>query len=48
VEASVKKDLDQQMRYYNSLTGTNAEMMADEKRIADNYEKGTWRNENSI
>ncbi|MBV9986614.1 MAG: DUF2723 domain-containing protein [Chitinophagaceae bacterium] len=39
VEASVKKDLEQQMRYYNSLTGTNAEMMSDEKRMTDNYLK---------
>jgi hypothetical protein len=40
VAASIKKDLDQQMRYYNSLTGLKAEMMADEKRMADSYIKG--------
>lgn len=40
VAASVKKDLEQQMRYYNSLTGTNAEMMADERRVTDSFIKG--------
>jgi hypothetical protein len=40
VAASIKKDLDQQMRYYNSLTGLKAEMMADEKRMTESYSKG--------
>ena len=40
VAASVKKDLEQQMRYYNSLTGNNAEMMSEERRMADSYLKG--------
>lgn len=40
VAASVKKDLQQQVRYYNSLSGDQAENMSDEKRYADNYLKG--------
>lgn len=40
VATSVKKDLQQQMRYYNSLTGDKAENMAEEKRAADSYLKG--------
>ncbi|MDE3145547.1 MAG: DUF2723 domain-containing protein, partial [Bacteroidota bacterium] len=37
VEASVKKDLQQQIKYYNSLSGTRADNMAEEKRIAESY-----------
>lgn len=37
VAASVKKDLQQQLRYYNSLSGTMADNLSDERRIADNY-----------
>ena len=37
VSASVKKDLQQQLRYYNSLSGTMADNLADERRFADNY-----------
>ncbi len=40
VNASVKKDLQQQLRYYNSLSGDNADHMADEKRAAENYLQG--------
>jgi hypothetical protein len=37
VSASVKKDLQQQIKYYNSLDGRNAENMGEEKRIAESY-----------
>lgn len=37
VSASVKKDLEQQVRFYNSLTGRKAEAMDPEKRGAQNY-----------
>jgi tetratricopeptide (TPR) repeat protein len=37
VENSVKTDLQQQLKYYNSLTGRNAENMSEEKRTAENY-----------
>lgn len=40
VAASVKKDLQQQVRYYNSLGAQRAENMADEKRMAENYLQG--------
>jgi hypothetical protein len=40
VSDAVKKDLEQQMRYYNSLTGNNAELMSNERRIAEGYLKG--------
>jgi len=40
VNASIKKDLQQQIRYYNSLSGDNADHMADEKRAAENYLQG--------
>ncbi|MCA6453885.1 MAG: hypothetical protein IM582_11965 [Chitinophagaceae bacterium] len=40
VATSVKKDLQQQVRYYNSLGGQKAENMADEKRMAENYIQG--------
>ncbi len=40
VAASVKKDLQQQVRYYNSLGTQRAENMADEKRMAENYLQG--------
>ncbi len=39
VEASVKKDLQQQIKYYNSLSGIRAENMSEEKRIAESYLK---------
>jgi hypothetical protein len=39
VSASVKKDLEQQMRFYNCLSGTNPENMADDKQIAESYLK---------
>ncbi len=37
VSASVKKDLEQQVRFYNSLTGRKAEGMEQEKRAAESY-----------
>ncbi len=37
VSTSVKKDLQQQVRYYNSLGGHKAENMADEKRMVEYY-----------
>jgi hypothetical protein len=37
VSASVKKDLQQQLRYYNSLSGSMADYLSDERRIADSY-----------
>ncbi len=40
VSASIKKDLDQQIRYYNSLSGTNAENMSEERRSAESYLQG--------
>ncbi len=40
VNASIKKDLQQQVRYYNALSGDNADHMADEKRSAENYLQG--------
>lgn len=40
VASSVKKDLQQQVRYYNSLGTKSAENMADEKRMAENYLQG--------
>lgn len=40
VASSVKKDLQQQVRYYNSLGAQSAENMADEKRMAENYLQG--------
>jgi hypothetical protein len=40
VAASVRKDLDQQIRYYNSLTGDRADAMSEERRTAENYLKG--------
>ena len=39
VAKSVKTDLTQQIRYYNSLTGLNAENMSEEKRMTENYIK---------
>ncbi len=39
VAASVKTDLQQQIRYYNSLSGTMADNMSEEKRAADSYLK---------
>lgn len=43
VTASVKKDLQQQVKYYNSLTGIKAEMMEDEKRMTESYIEGMDR-----
>jgi hypothetical protein len=37
VSNSVKKDLEQQIRFYNSLTGRKAELMEAEKRGSENY-----------
>ncbi|NCI46938.1 protein O-mannosyl-transferase family [Sediminibacterium soli] len=36
---SVKKDLEQQIRYYNGLPAAKAELMSDERRIAEDYLK---------
>lgn len=43
VTASVKKDLQQQVKYYNTLTGMKAEMMDDEKRMTESYIEGMER-----
>lgn len=43
VEKSVNKDLKQQIQYYDSLEGMKAELMADEKRIAEGYLDGLER-----
>jgi hypothetical protein len=40
VSASVKKDLQQQVKFCNSLSGDKADQMADEKRMAESYLKG--------
>ncbi len=40
VAASVKKDLQQQVKFCNSLTGDKVDQMADEKRMAESYLKG--------
>jgi hypothetical protein len=40
VAASVKKDLQQQVKFYNGLTGDKVEQMADEKRMAESYLQG--------
>ena len=40
VSASVKTDLEQQIKYYNSLGGKKADNMADEKRTAESYLQG--------
>jgi hypothetical protein len=37
VAASVRKDLQQQIRYYDSLTGRKAEAMAQDRRMADEF-----------
>ncbi len=37
VSESVKKDLQQQIKFYNTLTGIKAENMDDEKRMAESY-----------
>ncbi len=37
VAASVKKDLQQQLKFYNSLSGQQADNLFDEKRTADSY-----------
>ncbi|TXT29406.1 MAG: hypothetical protein FD136_1854, partial [Chitinophagaceae bacterium] len=43
VAAAVKKDLQQQIKYYNTLTGIKAENMEDEKRMAESYVEGMER-----
>ncbi len=40
VSKSVQTDLQQQVLYYNSLSGDKAENMSDEKRAAENYLQG--------
>ena len=40
VAASVKKDLQQQVKFYNGLTGDKVDQMADEKRMAESYLQG--------
>jgi hypothetical protein len=40
VTASVKKDLLQQVKFCNTLSGDKADQMADEKRMAESYLKG--------
>ncbi len=40
VAASVKKDLQQQIRYYNSLSGTKGSNLGDDMRTADSFLKG--------
>jgi len=40
VSASVKKDLQQQIKYYNTLEGRKADGMNEERRMAENYLKG--------
>lgn len=37
---AVKKDLQQQLRYYNTLSGVAADNMSDEKRTAESYLRG--------
>jgi hypothetical protein len=37
---ALKKDLEQQMRYYNSLSGSKADWMSNERSMAENYLKG--------
>ncbi|MFK5065584.1 hypothetical protein, partial [Klebsiella pneumoniae] len=36
----VKKDLQQQVKYYNALSGRDADNMAEEKRSAEAYLQG--------
>ena len=40
VSASVKKDLQQQVKFYNGLTGDKVDQMNDEKRMAESYLQG--------
>jgi hypothetical protein len=40
VAQSVQKDMEQQLRYYNSLSASHAEGMADEKRAVEQYLQG--------
>ena len=37
---SVKKDLEQQIKYYNTLEGKKADNMGEERRMAESYHKG--------
>ncbi len=46
VAASLKKDMQQQMNYYNTLPGDKGENMAEEKRMTDNYLKGLEQMQN--
>ena len=39
VYASVKKDLEQQIKYYNTLDGWKADNQGEERRMAENYLK---------
>lgn len=43
VGESVRKDLKQQIQYYDALSGMKAEYMADEKRMAEGYLDGLER-----
>ena len=40
ISASVKKDLQQQIRYYNSLSQDRQDALSEERRSADSYLKG--------
>ena len=40
VYASVKKDLEQQIKYYNTLDGWRADNLGEERRMAESYLKG--------
>ena len=40
VSTAVKKDLQQQIKFYNTLSGNKAEWMADEKRMSESYLEG--------
>lgn len=40
VSGSIKKDLQQQVKFYNTLTGLKADNMEDEKRMAESYMDG--------
>ena len=40
VANSVKTDLQQQLKYYNSLSADKQEAMSEERRMADNFLKG--------
>jgi hypothetical protein len=42
VSAAVKKDLQQQVNYYNTLSGQKADNMAQEKQTAETISYKTW------